>query len=158
MMEEPSAREQSSCEAERSHTLLKQAKTVTGDQISQSTVNRLIFNFVIEDVQSFSLVEQPSFRRLIEGISGGKRVMCRKTLIQRSEGEFVTMKETLTAKLSKVSSMCTTAHIWSAHNRSFFGMTCHWIEEDTMERKSAALACARLNGRHTYDVLAVKLN
>lgn len=53
--------------------------------------------------------------------------------------------------------MCTTADLWTAHNRSFFGMTCHWIEEDTLERKSAALACARVRGRHTFDVLAAKI-
>lgn len=68
------------------------------------------------------------------------------------------MKESLTATLQKVTIVCTTADLWTAHNRSFFGMTCHWIEEETMKRKSAALACARVKGRHTYDVLAAKIS
>lgn len=96
---------------------------------------------MIDDVQSFSLVEQPSFKKLIEGISGGKTVMCRKTLVQRIEREFTAMKEILTATLQKATNVCKTADLWTAHNRSFFGMTCHWIEEQTMERRSAALAC-----------------
>ncbi|KAL0152377.1 hypothetical protein M9458_052100, partial [Cirrhinus mrigala] len=34
----------------------------------------------------------------------------------------------------------------------------HWIDKDTLERHSAALVCARLKGRHTYDAVAAKLN
>ncbi|KAF3858821.1 hypothetical protein F7725_012022 [Dissostichus mawsoni] len=112
------------------------------NQTTQSKVNALIFNFIIQDVQSFSLLEQPAFRNLIEGISGGKTVMCRKSLMRRIEDGFLAMKEKLIEKLQTVSYVCTTADIWTAHNRSFFGMTC---------------ACARIKGRHTYDVIAEKI-
>ena len=33
-------------------------------------------------------------------------------------------------------------------------MTVQWIASDNMQRKKAVLACRRLKGRHTYDVLA----
>lgn len=33
------------------------------------------------------------------------------------------------------------------------GVTAHWICAKTLKRKSAALACRRMIGRHTYDVL-----
>lgn len=38
------------------------------------------------------------------------------------------------------------------------GITCHWIEPETLDRKSAALACERIRGRHTYDVIAAKVS
>lgn len=135
---------------------VKQAKLALG--ISQEAVSTLVYKFVIDDVQPFSLVEQPSFKKLIEGISGGKTVMCRKTLIQRIEREFTVMKENLITTLKKVKHVCTTADLWTAHNRSFFGMTCHWIDDGTLERKSAALACVRVKGRHTFNVLAAKIS
>jgi len=37
-------------------------------------------------------------------------------------------------------------------------MTVHWLEKGTRARKHAVLACDRLKGRHTYDVLAKAIN
>ncbi|KTF94067.1 hypothetical protein cypCar_00031943 [Cyprinus carpio] len=45
------------------------------------------------------LTRKPSFKKLIEGISGGKKVMCRKTLMQRIDREFAVMKEYVISKL-----------------------------------------------------------
>lgn len=64
----------------------------------------------------------------------------------------------LNSKLIDVDTVCTTSDIWSVQDRSFFGVTCHWIDNSTLERHSAALACTRLKGGHTYDVVAAKLN
>ena len=59
--------------------------------------------------------------------------------------------------LDGVDFVCTTADVWTAHNKSFFGITVHWIDPSTLERCKAAISCTRLVGRHTYDVLASKI-
>ena len=70
------------------------------------------------------------------------------------EEQYHKMLSELQQKLSVLFAVCTTADIWTCHNRSFFGVTVHWIESNTLERKSAALACFRLRGRHTFDLIA----
>lgn len=137
---------------------LKQATLSSTSAITQSKVNSLVLEFIIADVQPFSLVENASFREMIAGISGGRTHMCRKTLMQRIERGFQNMKEAITETLQDVQTVCTTADIWTAHHRSFMGITCHWIEPETLDRKSAALACERIRGRHTYDVIAAKVS
>jgi hypothetical protein len=64
------------------------------------------------------------------------------------------MFKAIVGKLSKVNFVCTTADLWSAQNRSFLGITVHWIETANLKRMSAAIACKRFTGGHTYDKIA----
>lgn len=36
-------------------------------------------------------------------------------------------------------------------------MTAHWLDRKTRARRTAVLACRRIRGRHTYDVLAEQM-
>lgn len=123
---------------------------------TQCKLNALIFNFIVEDVQPISILEQPGFQRLIETLSRGKTVMNRKTFVSRLDATFDQMKTELRAKLDRVQSLCTTADIWSVQDRSYFGMTCHWLE-DSFERKSVALTCTRMYGGYTCETVIAKI-
>ncbi|XP_059427324.1 zinc finger BED domain-containing protein 4-like isoform X2 [Carassius carassius] len=123
---------------------------------SQSWLNSLVFNFIVEDVQPISILEQPGFRKLIEALSRGNKVMCRNAFITRLEVASNKMKGELKDKLDKVQTLCTTADVWSVQDRSYFGMTCHWLE-DNLERKSAALACTRIPISYTCETIIAKI-
>ncbi|KAH7968660.1 hypothetical protein HPB52_010522 [Rhipicephalus sanguineus] len=58
------------------------------------------------------------------------------------------------AQLSAQNYVATTADVWSTPHRSFMGVTVHWIDTDSLCRKSLALACRRFPGSHTYDRVA----
>jgi len=60
--------------------------------------------------------------------------------------------------LASAQYVCTTADAWSTRGRGYRGVTAHWTTNESMIRHSAALACRRLRGAHTYDVLAESLN
>jgi len=66
-----------------------------------------------------------------------------------------------TAMVSKVLEtidiVSTTVDVWTAQHRSFLGMIVHWINPRTLKRCKAAIACTRMMGQHTCDVLACKI-
>lgn len=144
---------------ESRHCQLKKLKAeIISKCITQSKIDEFIFNFIVEDCHSFYVLEQPGFRKLIAGLTEGLKVMDRVTLFTKVDQSFSRMREELMSKLSSIQYVCTTADIWTANNRSFFGMTCHWIDTESLERKSAALGFVRLQGRITYDAIAGRIH
>lgn len=126
--------------------------------MTQAKTDDLIFNFIVEDCQSFYVLEQPGFRKLITGLTEGLKSMDRVTLFTKVDQGFSKMREELMEKLSNIQYVCTTADVWTANSRSFFGITCHWIDPASLERKSAALGFPRLQGRITYDNIAGRIH
>lgn len=67
------------------------------------------------------------------------------------------MKINLVAQLKKQSYLCCTADIWSHRNKSYLGVSAHYLDDDLV-RKSYILAFKKLTKRHTFDYLAELLN
>ena len=61
------------------------------------------------------------------------------------------------SELSAISFAQPCTDIWTCATRSFIGVTAHWIDTEDLARKKAAIACKRMVGRHTYDVIAKAL-
>lgn len=108
-------------------------------------------------MQPFSKTEGLGFRKLIEGLTPKKSIMCRKTVMERINERFQKMRKNLMSTLQQQRFVATTTDCWSAHHKSYIGLTIYWIDQATMDRKSAALSCRRLKGSHTYEVLAEAL-
>jgi len=118
--------------------------------VTQDAVDQLVTEYIVKGMCPLSTVEKESFINLIEGLAPGKKVLSRKTLSVKIYDTHKSMTERLKAQLDSVEYVCTTADIWSTNNKSYLGMTVHWIDED-LTRKSVALGCRRFIGSHTYD-------
>ena len=68
--------------------------------------------------------------------------MCRQTLAKKNDDRFQTSKPALIELPKKVPAGCTTADVWKSRGRS--SVTCHWLESDSLLRKSACLTVRRI--------------
>lgn len=108
--------------------------------VLQRDVDSLITDYIIGSMSPLYTVEKPTFKALVTGLAPGRHVLTRKTLSERINSKFDSMIEQLKSKLAANDFVCTTADIWSTNNKSFLGMTIHWVTE-ALHRESAAIAC-----------------
>ena len=105
----------------------------------------------------FLFVDQPFFKEFITACQPGVAIPSRYSIVKTLEKKQESSKAAVKSAMTSVKFVATTADCWTAHRRSYFGVTVHWLCYDNFERKSAALACGRLSGSHTYDLLADQL-
>lgn len=53
------------------------------------------------------------------------------------------------SQLIKVTHVATVMDCWTAHQHSLLDVTAHWMDEATLEGKSAAVVCQRVTGSHS---------
>jgi hypothetical protein len=118
-----------------------------------------VINYIIEEMRPLATVDKPSFKHLLEIVSNGAfKPVCRQTLSKQISNYTEDCKIEVIKIMSGHDYICTTADIWSQNNKSFFGVTAHIINNDTLGRKSYVLACRRIKFTHTYSEIASLLH
>ena len=123
--------------------------------VNQKSFDDRIINYIVDSMSPISTISRPSFVEMFDGF--GVNVIHRTTALNRIYAMYNRTVVNLKNSLSKVEYVCTTADIWSSKKRSFMGVTCHWID-NTLNRHSAALACKRFGGIHSFDKIAEMLD
>jgi len=95
--------------------------------------------------------EKPSFKRLIQGLTSQHMVLPhRRVIANELKTKYEYYVKMLTGLIENQNFICLTADIWSSNNKSYLGMTCHYINETNYNRHSYVLACKRIKGSHTH--------
>ncbi|XP_071581983.1 uncharacterized protein [Temnothorax nylanderi] len=131
--------------------------------LNQEEFEQNITNFVLKYMIPFRAVEDPSFRKIFDdfkikrGDTRLKHLTC-YSLAKRVDRSFKEMLQEIGDAMSSVINgggfVCTTADVWTGGSRRYLGVTASWIHPETLEKKSAALACKRFSGTHCFDAVA----
>lgn len=115
-------------------------------------------DYIAGSVLSIHHVDTDPFQKFVSRLTGGRfRPRCRQTVTNQIEDRFRECQQQLKDLLAKLDYVCTTADCWTSRRRCFLGITVHWLDPVSLERKGCCLAVRQLLGRHTYDVLAKAL-
>ncbi|CAK8685788.1 unnamed protein product [Clavelina lepadiformis] len=127
-------------------------------KISQETYEKKVMAVFIENMLPLKMVDSSSFQDLLKSFVPIKNPISRHSLTTCIEEKYSSSKQLLREILNEVPYVATTADLWSCRNKSYIGMTCHWIDKCTFERKYSVLACRQIKGRLTYDTLAKEMD
>ncbi|KAL2101773.1 hypothetical protein ACEWY4_003534 [Coilia grayii] len=124
-------------------------------QVTKAESDRLVASFIVEKMLPVNTVESPSFRNILSKIqiTGDRQPWSdRKTFTRYLDQCYATMENNLKRNFETLEYVSTSADIWTSHNKSFLGMTVHWINPVSFQREKAAIACKRIKGRHTVHM------
>jgi hypothetical protein len=114
----------------------------------------LYYKFFIKDIVPAHLTDSPAMRNFLRSLNPNFKVPSRRKLSRDIAQLGDEAKAILTSKLEKVNHVAITADSWSAHNRSFLGMTVHWCDGETLKREKAVLGIKEIIVQQTGDYLA----
>lgn len=131
----------------------KQQKIGCFAKPTQQMVTQSILNFVCDALVPFSTVNNPSFRALMKLGFPNINVLDRRSLSDKIKAEYTMTKDSMRKQFERLNYICVTADCWTAHKRSFLGMTAHWVDQKTFKRESASIACKGMSGSHKNEIL-----
>ncbi|KAL4090115.1 hypothetical protein QTP88_025014 [Uroleucon formosanum] len=116
-------------------------------------VKDLVFEYIVNEMRPLRTCEKESFKSLIVGLTGSNDaiVPSRKELSKQLDLKYELYVSMLTDLIAKQDYICAIADIWSVNNRSYMGMTCHFIDEETYFWQSYVIGCIRIKGSHNYQ-------
>lgn len=99
----------------------------------------MLLEFVVEDLQSFAVVEQPSFQRFVKKLKPGYSLPVEKTLSTTMlAGAYGMVCGRIKEDLEKTVAVClTTDALTSRNNNSYMAVTCRYVDVENETLKSA---------------------
>lgn len=97
-------------------------------------------NLIASENLPFDLVTKDSFKEFVSVLNSGAKQPSKQSLMTLLLTNEIKIRRKLRQVLAVQKYVCTTVDVWSSRGRSYLGMTVHYIDCDTFERKSYVLA------------------
>lgn len=123
-------------------------------KFDQMRALRLYYTFFIQDIVPGHVTDSLALRELIKYLNPDFNMPSRRKLTRDIAQLGEEAKGAMTNLLAKISYVATTADSWSAHNRSFLGMTVHWIDPRSLKREKAVLGIKEIVVQQRGNYLA----
>ena len=114
----------------------------------------LCFRFMIDEMMPCRITESESLANFLGALNSKFKLPSRRTFMRVIKKKAEAGLVDIINIMEDIKYFATTADCWTAHKRSFLGMTAHWIDTSTLKRKKGVLACKEVPVSHTADVLA----
>ena len=97
----------------------------------------LVQDYIVDSVLPTYHVDTAPFKTFVRRLTAGRVApRCRQTFTRQLEARLKKRKQDLINVLKTVDRVCTTADCWTSRRRSFLGITVHWLNQDTLERRA----------------------
>jgi len=126
-------------------------------KFDQRKARRLYYKFFIQEIVPNHLTDSASLREFLDYLNPNFSVPSRRTLTRDISKLGDETKVRLESLLDTISYVATTADSWSAHHRSFLGVTVHWINSDSLKREKAVLGIKEIFVSQTAGYIAKAL-
>lgn len=116
-------------------------------------MNSATLNFIVQENLPFDIVSRKSFKDLLHLANPKIMQPTKQNIMKLLLQEEIQIRKNLKEVLSKQEHVCTTVDAWSSRGRSFLGMSVHFVEIDSMERKSYILSFRALKQKQEFKYL-----
>lgn len=101
----------------------------------------------------FRILESDSFKNFIHTINKDVYIPSRKNFVTTIKRDAILLERRMTKFFETLTYVATTADAWSAHHRSFIGVTIHWIDRQTLQRRHGVLGCSMVTEAQTHTLI-----
>ena len=97
---------------------------------TQSKVNYLVLDYIMDELQPLCIFQKPSFKNLLTDLAPYAKALGRNALAMQTEAKFIEVQKGTAHDFELTNYMSLTTDIWSAISKSYSGMTAHFFNEN----------------------------
>lgn len=123
----------------------------------KKTIDSLVTDLIITDLQPLSIVEDSGFIALLQFLDPKYRLPSRKLLKNWINEKYKEAKNKIQLELDNINKVYITTDIWTSINTdSFLTVTCHFINEE-FKLRTYTLETIKFEGNHTSSAICYNL-